>query len=67
VFNGAVPSDSLPLAINASGQIGGYTQAFLLTPVADVPVPASLLLTLGGIGVLAGVARHRNASTTPQA
>jgi probable HAF family extracellular repeat protein len=49
--------------INASGQIvgsgtiDGYTQAFLLTPIADVPVPAALPLMLGGIGLLAGRCR----------
>jgi hypothetical protein len=50
-------------AINASvqivgyGTIHGYTQAFLLMPIAAaVPVPAALLL-LGGLGVLAGVAQ----------
>jgi probable HAF family extracellular repeat protein len=57
-------------AINASGQIvghgsiGGHEQAFLLTPVvSEVPVPATLVLMLGGIGALAGVARHRKAAT----
>jgi probable HAF family extracellular repeat protein len=55
--------------INASGQIvgygtiDGYTQAFLLTPItAAVPIPAALPLLLGGIGLLAGVARKRRAA-----
>jgi probable HAF family extracellular repeat protein len=60
------------LKINALGQIvgngtiGGVTQAFLLTPnsVAALPVPASLPLMLGGIGVLAGVARRRSKRVT---
>jgi hypothetical protein len=59
-------------AINASGQIVGYgtidgiRQAFLLTPnsVAAVPVPGSLPLMLGGLGVLAGVARRRSKRVT---
>jgi probable HAF family extracellular repeat protein len=33
---------------------------------SNVPVPATLVLMLGGIGALAGVARHRKAAT-PQA
>jgi probable HAF family extracellular repeat protein len=56
-------------AINASGQIVGYgttdgsQQAFLLTPItAAVPIPAALPLLLGGIGLLAGVARKRRAA-----
>jgi probable HAF family extracellular repeat protein len=60
-------------AINSSGQIvgygqiDGYTQAFLLTPlVSEVPVPATLVLMFGGIGALVGVARYRKAAT-PQA
>jgi probable HAF family extracellular repeat protein len=54
--------------INASGQIvgsgtvGGLTQAFLLTAIADVPVPAALPLMLGGLGLLAGIARKRRAA-----
>jgi probable HAF family extracellular repeat protein len=57
-------------AINASGQIvgvgtiDGYSQAFLLTPIADVPVPAALPLMLGGIGLLASVARRRSKCVT---
>jgi probable HAF family extracellular repeat protein len=60
-------------AINASGQIvgigtiNGYEQAFLLTPTADVPVPAALPLMLGGLGVLAGVARRRSKRGAPAA
>jgi probable HAF family extracellular repeat protein len=60
--------------INASGQIVGYgflegpydMLAFLLTPVSDVPIPASLVLMLGGIGALGGIAWRRKVST-PQA
>jgi probable HAF family extracellular repeat protein len=57
-------------AINASGQIVGYgtingeLQAFLLTPTADVPIPAALPLMLGGLGVLAGLARRRSKRVT---
>jgi hypothetical protein len=53
-------------AINASGQIAGAAvtdgvlQAFLLTPTADVPIPAALPLMLGGLGVLASVARRKS-------
>jgi probable HAF family extracellular repeat protein len=56
-------------AINMSGQIvgsavtDGVLQAFLLTPTtADVPIPAALPLMLGGLGLLAGVARKRRAA-----
>jgi probable HAF family extracellular repeat protein len=57
-------------AINASGQIvgygtiDGYAQAFLLTPIADVPIPAALPLMLGGLGLLASVARRRSKRVT---
>lgn len=52
-------------AINEAGQIVGWgvgsagQQGFLLTPIADVPVPASLLLMLGGVGALAAAGRRK--------
>ena len=52
-------------AINASGQIvctgitdGRWEQAFLLTPISEVPALAALPLMLGGIGLLGGLARR---------
>jgi hypothetical protein len=60
----AVLTDAV--AINASGQIAGngridgfrFSEPVLLTSIADVPVPAALPLMLGGIGLLAGLARR---------